>query len=181
MARWKLKQPHYLKVPGTLWEYQETDRATGRPLRKQFPVPRYFHHEDPTDWNYITGRDAAGRAVEGDIVVCHEGKGLDKDYTFTGPPTPDMEPMDDEAREISSKLGVGAGFLEEMPDGGYAGRVLEVLSERLAQAMTDNKPAASTVNIEKLLESNNKLMEQMAALIVSMANPVQHTEKGRRV
>jgi len=88
MARWKLNEAHYLK--GRLagedtpceWEYKEADRITGREKRKRFVVPDY--------------RDV-------DTFVCTEGSEKDGDFIMEGPPTPAMEPLDAEAREISAK------------------------------------------------------------------------------
>jgi hypothetical protein len=41
---------------------------------------------------------------QGEIVVCHEGKGEKRDIVFYGDPTPDMSPLDDEARAISASF-----------------------------------------------------------------------------
>ena len=88
MARWRLNEPHYLfgRVAGEdstcEWEYKEADRITGREKRKRFKVPDY-------------------RNVN--TVVCYEGSEKDSDFIMEGPPTPGMEPLDDEAREISRK------------------------------------------------------------------------------
>jgi hypothetical protein len=92
MARWKLTQAHYLNVSGTEWEYKELNRSTGKQQRKVFPVPLFLNPEDPADWNYP--------AEEAIIVSNGMNPGL-RDHIFDGPPTPDMEPLDDEARAIS--------------------------------------------------------------------------------
>jgi hypothetical protein len=39
---------------------------------------------------------------EGEIVVCWKDKGDPRDIVFFGDPTPDMEPLDDEAKEVSA-------------------------------------------------------------------------------
>jgi len=170
MARWKLKTPHYLMVPNTRWEYVENSRVNGRPERKLFDVPRYLHPEDPQDWNWKYDRDS------GDIIVCYEGKGdpSGKDLVFTGNPTPDMEPLDEEAKEITTRT-VRPMLMGVENERGYAGNVLEELSMKLAEAMTSN-PSGS---MEKLLETMNKMMEQNAMLIAALAAP--KAEAGRRV
>jgi hypothetical protein len=99
MARWKLMTPHYLNVPGEEWEYTENDRTTGRPKRVKFPVPRLLDTKDPSCW---TNRWGNKDNEDGEIIVCHEGKGEPTDMPFTGDPTPDMVPVDDEARAISA-------------------------------------------------------------------------------
>ena len=93
MARWRLTAPHYINVPGTEWEYKETNRDTGRQGRKVFEVPLHLDPDQPADQNY-----------PGEVVVCHEGKGQARDIVFLGEPTPDMEPIDDEARKLSDSL-----------------------------------------------------------------------------
>lgn len=99
MARWKLTVSHYLNCKDTVWEYKEVDRETGRERRKTLPVPRYLDINDPNDWSKKWGnRDNQ----TGEIIVCLEGKGDPGDITFYGDPTPDMQPVDDEAKEISA-------------------------------------------------------------------------------
>lgn len=95
MARWELMQPHYLNVESldgqpVEWTYEETNRDTGRRAVRRFPVPHLLDPKNPVDYNY-----------PGQIIVCHAGKGQPRDYVFSGPPTAEMEPLDDEAREIS--------------------------------------------------------------------------------
>lgn len=96
MARWKLACPHYINSPGIEWEYNET--INGKVSRKRFPVPRYLNTSDPGDWNNKWG---SKDNEEGEIIVCYEGKGEARDIIFLGDPTPDMIPIDDEAKAIS--------------------------------------------------------------------------------
>lgn len=93
MARWKLRAPHYLMIPGTEYEYKEVDRATGRQMRMVNKVPRFLDPKDPQDWTHR--QDEA-------IIVCHGTSTDGRDLTFEGPPTPDMDPIDDEAKKISA-------------------------------------------------------------------------------
>lgn len=99
MARWRLLNPHYLNIldpdtdKPTEWMYQETDRTAGKARRKIYNVPQLLDPKDPTLHN--DGED---------IVVCREGKGERKDIVFFGDPTPDMEPLDEEAETISAAL-----------------------------------------------------------------------------
>jgi hypothetical protein len=108
MARWLLTQPHYLKVTDTFWEQTETDRVTGRQKKKKYPVPMHLDPRCAQDWNNKPGASSGhisrgGNSWdEGFITVCHEGKGESHDYVFTGDPTPDMEPIDEEAQAISA-------------------------------------------------------------------------------
>jgi hypothetical protein len=97
MARWKLMQPHYLTIlhlpDGTTgeWVKEETNRTTGRMARHTYKVPVLLDTNNPQDFNDPDG-----------IIVCFEGKGERNDITFFGNPTPDMEPLDDEAEEITA-------------------------------------------------------------------------------
>lgn len=100
MARWRLINAHYLNVESYFgqpveWEYKETDRNTGRANRKMFPVPLHLDPNQPGDCNY---------PEEGSIIVCHKGKGLPRDIVFLSEPTPEMEPLDEEAEAISVSL-----------------------------------------------------------------------------
>src|SRR5215472_14258375 len=104
MARWRLLEPHYLFTePGTKWEYVETDRVTGRQVRKQYDVPTYFHHEAETDWNDYTTL-ANGAKAAGQVVVSDGHNPGPRDIIFKGQPTPGMDPLDDEARAITAKF-----------------------------------------------------------------------------
>ena len=107
MARWKLMTSMYLNTGDTEWEYKEVDRQTGREKRKKVAVPRYLDINDPGDWTSKWGdsgisRGGRGDDGQGEIIVCHAGKGEKTDITFEGDPTPDMSPIDDEAKAISA-------------------------------------------------------------------------------
>lgn len=81
--RWELMDNHYLQVLNCEWEYQETDQETGRTFRKRYKVPEY---------------------IPKGTIVCREGLGERRDIVFFGDPTPDMMPLDDEARDLSASF-----------------------------------------------------------------------------
>jgi|SRR5215475_2787785 len=84
MARWKLSVEHYLHTdPPSEWEHKETDQSSGRQMRKVYPVPTWLDKE--------TIVSDGNNPKPGDIV-------------FVGEPTPDMQPIDDEAEAISRKI-----------------------------------------------------------------------------
>src|ERR1700722_1854222 len=94
--RWRLTNSHYLKVfalpDGTRceWEHKETSRETGRSVRKLYPVPILLNPSDPADCNY-----------PGEIIIAHAVDGahnLQQDIVFEGPPTQEMEPLNDAAQ-----------------------------------------------------------------------------------
>ena len=92
-------QPHYLNIlrlpDGTEgeWVKEETNRTTGRMARHTYKVPVLLDTNNRQDFNDPDG-----------IIVCFEGKGERNDITFFGNPTPDMEPLDDEAEEITASM-----------------------------------------------------------------------------
>jgi hypothetical protein len=92
MARWKVTAKHYVHAEQygqpTEWERQETNQDTGRMFRKSYRVPLYI---DPDDRFCIN-------KFEGFCVVARKGTEKPGDIVFFGPPTPDMEPMDEEAQ-----------------------------------------------------------------------------------
>lgn len=100
--RWRLNSAHYLNVPtlpdGTRmeWEHKETNTLNGRSVRKLFPVPMLLNPHDPADCNY-----------PGELIVTHFAEGVripSQDYIFQGDPTPEMEPLNDEAQAITDTL-----------------------------------------------------------------------------
>ena len=160
MARWKLMTPHYLNVEGETWEYTENDRQTGRPKRVQFPVPRLLDIRDPSCW---TNRWGNKDNEDGEIIVCHAGKGESKDIVFIGDPTPDMLPVDDEAREISATFENRWKAKPENMAGDYSQSLIDKFQVDLAvaQAKSSEVPGMADLiaNIGKLVETNQKVLE----------------------
>ena len=165
MARWRLKQKHYLRVVGNEWQYVENDRVTGRPKRVNFPVPRYLDPGDFADCNYVT-RGQDGVIMDGEIIVTNNDDNP-RDYKFIGDPTPDMEPLDDEAKAISAKFN-WKHPIESLPEQGYSQSIMQELETQMAK----QAPApASGVDqtqfnslqsqVTELIKQNNLLVEQM--------------------
>src|SRR5882724_4695998 len=135
--RWKLAVAHYLHtVDKNQWEYTEVDRKTGRPKRHLFTVPRYLNPLEESDQNSIN--DLTG---DGEIIVCWEGQGHPKDIEFLGNPTPDMIPLDDEAKAKSAEFEAAWSYHPgDIPEaeGGYAASLVEKLSDM--RVAVDVKP-----------------------------------------
>lgn len=149
MARWRLTEPHYINghYPGmdvTEWEYKEIDRENGREIRKRFKVPAYFDR---------------------DQIVCHEGKGQRTDCVFEGDPTPSMEPLDDEAREITEACRPtwGEHAIESLPGQGFTETLLQHFQRKLDEVAAKGAPVvASGVSKEEFDTMKAQLAELMA-------------------
>lgn len=107
MARWRLLNPHYLRVPGTEWEYVEISRSSNKQARVRYPVGLFLNPNDPADHNYpgeIIVAHAKPQTEKVGTVKFHVSGGTKShDIIFEGPPTPDMEPLDEEAEKISQE------------------------------------------------------------------------------
>lgn len=167
MARWRLTDKHYLSTlsdgkPGAEWMYEETSPTTAKKARKLFPVPQFLDPEDVTCHNYL-----------GDIIVCHEGKGQSRDIVMVGPPTPDMEPLDDEAQAITDKARpTWIHPIESLPgQQGYSQSMLDTLTRQLAEAMTGAKQAvAAPMNVAvPSMDDFKALQAQVQALVARNA------------
>lgn len=171
MARWKLMQPHYLNVlrlnDGTdvEWVHEETNRTTGRVMRKTFKVPMFLDTNNPQDFT-----------EGGDIVVCYEGKGQRTDITFYGKPTPDMEPLDEEAEEITLAAREKWDHpIDSLPANGGMNDKEMAFMNRMMEMMGAAKPVAVASNeVEEL----KKLLAAQQAQINALITP---KVEGRRL
>ena len=160
MARWRLNDKHYIYVEGTECEYVETDQETGKRARKIYEVPRFLDPKDPKDHNY-----------PGEIVVSHLPNG--RDYIFHGDPTPDMEPLDEEAKAISDKLRprwrepfseLDMYFMSEQNYSQSMLRMNERLLDNAARQAPQSLGGVTREDFEKLQEQVAALLEQNAKL-----------------
>jgi hypothetical protein len=164
MARWQLLEPHYLPLKDSAkWEYMETDRATGKQIRKQYDVPTYFHHEAESDWTEFTLMGNGARA--GGIVVVSDGHNAkSSDIIFSGSPTPGMKPLDDEARAITAKYVDKWGLPDKMFDMNEPGEY----SVKLADYFVQQQDKVN-MKIQQLAEQNTQgfgdFMKMMTAVM----------------
>ena len=164
MARWRLTEPHYLNVPGGIWEQKETDRFTGKQVRKTYPVPTHLDPKNESDWNYKFGSDEG----EG-IVVCYEGKGKPRDIIFVGPPTPGMEPIDDEAQAVSDAERKNWKHpIDDIPDRSYSEGLLDSLQAQLAEAASRSAVPRNDSKIDSVLEVMTAMMAQNQKMLESL-------------
>lgn len=159
MARWKLMTAHYLNCPDTEWEYNEVNRSTGKPQRKRFPVPRYINPQDPADWTKSWGRD---EGADGETIVCLVGKGERGDIEFNGDPTPDMVPIDNEAKAISATFADRWRYKPESAEISYSQALVDGLEEAVAEKMA--KPV-EIPGLQELAAAVGTIAAQNAELI----------------
>lgn len=155
MARWRLLKPHYLWTEEiNEWEYQETNRDTGRRAVKRFKVPRYFDPDDPSDWT---------PKGSGDVVVCHKGKGQPKDHIIEGPPTLDMEPLDAEAQALSDEVIKNCKHPIESLPGDFTQSILNDF-QRQIDALSKSQPVDKVSNVAVSFQEFNELKSMVAKL-----------------
>jgi hypothetical protein len=159
--RWRLMTSHYLNVPGTEWEHNESDRTTGKAVRKLYPVGLLLDPRNPQDCN----RD-------GDCVVAHAIEGLRNertDFIFLGDPTPDMEPMNDEAEEITNGLKAKwAHPIDTLPVNGGMNDAEKAFMEKMMLAFAG---AASAPNQTVPKSDYDALLARILALESAKAPP----------
>jgi hypothetical protein len=176
MARWKLTDAHYLNVPGIELEYKESDRETGRQARKIYHVPLYLNPKNREDWNYPQD--------EAIIVTNREDRTHPRDIFFEGPPTPDMEPLDDEAREISQGYhdrGEWKHPIEAM-NMTYSQSILSEFEQKLVAGLANAQQSLPNVSVKGVDPADfAKLQEQVAALMNENMKLKEQASVRRRV
>jgi hypothetical protein len=173
MARWKLTEAHYIVAERDgvrpEWEYKEISRATGREIRKKFPVPMYLDPKSQEDWNHRPDAQDDGMIVVTDGVNAHHKDiVLIKNAKGQLPITPGMEPLDDEARAISAKYNERVIPIEGREDATYSERLLDKFIEQMAEAKTNAGQQLSTPGIDKVLESMTAMMEQNQKILTAL-------------
>lgn len=171
MARWRLAAAHYINTNDTVWEYSEVDRITGRPKRTQFPVPRLLNPEDPGDWNYIYSKDGFGKPDTGEIIVA-QGAHEPKDYIFEGDITPDMVPLDDEAKKISAASAHKWKYAAEKLNGTYADEMMKDLSEQIDEVRAKSAPAEGMTELLTAMTAMMKQNQDILAALVASKQPL---------
>lgn len=161
MARWQLKEKHTLNVKGIEWEQVETVQETGEQLRHRFAVPLYL---DPDDSGILKRWGQGGALIVSDGVNSQS-----RDIVFVGPPTPAMEPLDDEAQAITNaERPKWTHPIESLPGQGFGDALLIQFTKQLAEVM-NNRPVApqpvAGVSIEDFVE----LQKQVGALMARNA------------
>lgn len=185
MARWRLTEAHYLQVKDCFWEQVETDRETGRQRRKQYPVPLHLDPKNPADCNYRpnTGNVLMGGNSEevGSIVVCWEGKGERRDLVFIGDPTSGMEPLDDEAKEVSERLMLSGKW--NSVDTFDMRSASEIRADQMIEKMgQQNTPAEDVLAMQKqMMEMMGMMAKTLEQVAIIASHPPIVVDGQRRV
>lgn len=162
--RWRLMTSHYLNVPGTEWEHNESDRTTGKAVRKLYTVPALLDPRNPNDCN----RD-------GECVVAHAIDGLRNersDVIFLGDPTPNMEPINDEAEEISNGLKAKwTNPIETLPANGGMNDQEKAFMEKMMMAFAGTMQARNQPIPNAEVNELKDRLAKLEALLVAQAKP----------
>jgi hypothetical protein len=179
--QWRLKSPHYLNVPGTHWEQNETSRETGKANRVIHTVGLLLNPADPADC------DRNGEII---VYTAIDGiRGPRYGHAFIGEPTPEMEPLNNEAEVISASLMKKwehpFDTFQTSSEGEFSTRLLAGIEKALNQASANNlaeTPGATVVpkvEYDALKNQMAALQKQMADILAATTKPA--AEPGRRV
>lgn len=162
MARWRLTEPHYLKVDGIKWEYTEVERVTGRPKRKQFSVPLYLNP------NYEDDIKAYGQGDDGIIVSDGHNPGP-KDVIFIGSPTPSMLPLDEEAKAISAKFVKSWSPPTERDELTYAQKRELEFADQISELQRAAQAAPRVEGLSEFMSTMTAMMKQQTEILAQLA------------
>lgn len=178
MARWKLTEPHYLKVEGTKWEYSEVDRITGRPKRTQFDVPLYINPLFEDDLKAFGQLNQFG---EYDIIVCNGEGAKGKDLIFKGPPTPGMFPLDEEAEKLSAEREwtPTRDIDPESQNMSFSNQLLSGLIDKMTDVKAGLNSAPAVPGMAEFMQTMGAMMKQQTEILASLSKVV--AEGKRRV
>lgn len=182
MARWRVTAKHYINArqfgEDTTWVREETNRDTGRAFRRTFQVPLYIDPEDPICINKNVGY----------CVVATEGHEMPGDIILDGPPTPDMEPMDDHARELTAaeapKWKDPINGLPIQLGENFGDQLLAMLSSQVNSASKPGNTSLNGVGSNELAELKAMIAEQAKQInqlmsggtVVSAGEPLPEIE-----
>jgi hypothetical protein len=177
--RWRLTAAHHLSIDvlpdGTKveWEHKETSRESGRAVRKLFAVPMFLEPKDAADHNY-----------PGEIIVAHAVEGahnLRQDYIFKGPPTQEMEPLNEAAEVLSEEWKhKWDNPIESLPANGGMTSAESAFMQKMMEAFERIAPPRANVPAPKSSELD-ELKVRFAKLEALMMAQNKPAAAGRRV
>lgn len=174
--RWSLRNAHYLNVEQLLdgtkieWEHKETARESGRTVRKLFAVPMLLDPKEPADCNH-----------PGEVIVSHrveDARNDPRDYIFSGEPTPEMEPLNDEAQVISDSLRAKWTHpIDTLPANGGMNEREMAFFEQLMKGFAAQAPANQSVPKEQYDELKERLAKLEATLAAQAKLSIHETAR----
>src|SRR5713226_7272223 len=161
MARWKLTAKHYLEAlqfgQPSEWQREEINVQTGRAFRKTYPVPMFIDPDDPFCINRTTGF----------CVIAMEGSAQPGDLECKNfKPTPDMEPLDEEARQLSEVerphwINPIDGLSPTMGED-FANQLLAALQQQMNKTQVGSTGSNAEVsNLSALVAAQQKQIESL--------------------
>lgn len=185
MARWKLTEAHYLRVPGTKWEYTEIDRITGRPKRTPFDVPLLLNPMDIGDLQ-VYGQPDPFLGQNGDpiIVVTNNPNPAGRDVYFTSDVTPGMLPLDDEAKALTEEAAKGkwkptTGIDPEAQNTSYTNKLLSGLIDQMTDVKLAAQAAPPAHGLDELLKTMTAMMQQNQQILTMLVDKSSQPERRR--
>lgn len=157
MARFRLRCGHYLNIIDNYsgeqveWIYEETDRTSGRTNRKKYHVPMLLDPET--------------------IVTTKADAAFPTDTVFFGEPTPDMEPLDEEAEELVASLrDKWEHPIDSLPAQGgmnqqeqaFMASMMESFAKQIGAALPQQPQAVPGVSVEEFEAMKKQLAELLA-------------------
>lgn len=177
MARWRVTAKHYINAKqfgeDTQWMREETNRDTGRAFRRFFTVPLLIDPEDPICINKNVGF----------CVVATEGSEMPGDIIILGPPTPDMEPLDDDAKAITKAESVKwKDPINSLPisiGDDFGNQLLAMLTSQFNTVANQSNTSLKGANPDQIAKLEAMLLaqqEQIAKLLAGNTTPVPAEE-----
>ena len=174
MARWKLTAKHYLHAlqygQPSEWQREEINVQSGRAFRKTYPVPMFIDPDDPHCINRHLGY----------CVIATEGSDQPGDLIVSNfKPTPDMEPLDEEARQLSEAershwINPIDGLSPTMGED-FANQLLAALQQQMNKTQSSGSLGsnAEVSNLSALVTAQQK---QIESLILALSGSGRGTE-----
>jgi len=136
-----------------------------------YKVPKHLDPRLEDDWTHRPENNN----MDGEIIVCWEGKGLPRDIIFEGNPTPGMLPLDDEAKEVSSHFSwtPTQGIDEDSQRQSFYARLGDTLIDQMTELKVARETAPSSPGMEKFMETMMAMMAQNQQILAALAGKAQ--------
>ena len=178
MARWKLTAKHYLEAlqfgQPSEWQREEINVQSGRAFRKTYPVPMFIDPDDPHCINRHLGY----------CVIATEGSDQPGDLIVSNfKPTPDMEPLDEEARQLSEIerphwINPIDGLSPTMGED-FANQLLAALQQQMNKTQVGSIGSNAEVsNLSALVAAQQKQIESLISALSGSGRRVEGKGEG---